>query len=605
MYFKSIKINNYKSIGLSDNAIDLESSVTAVIGKNESGKSNILEAVGACILDDRLNSNLAGHPNRNNLEIPVTLEVILAFTAEEASRYCVREDTHIVLDKNEIPQLSGGLAEVMRNDCELIEARDYFQSHEIGQLYSNIDSNKRIYIDRVKVIDQIIMRGRTDTIAALRSYVLVDGEDAEALSRHVDVIESRTTEYYSLLPKVFYRDQASLSSLPSKITSDDFRRAANDESAIQKKLLIAAGISQEDIERAFTLSNPGERKTIRDRNVRRLDALATDFQNFYRHDDYRIDFEFENSDLNIYAFTGPNAMQFTERSNGFRWYFSLFVNLMAEHPKDSDSRSTLFVLDEPGVFLHVNAQHELLGLFEQLCKSGNQVLYSTHSPSMLDIENAFAIRATEKDSEEGNTRIIRSVFSPHLQGASQRDTLSPLCNALGFNLRYSVSPINSHNVIVEGITDKMYLEAMMCYLKVPTERRPNIIASVGADNIPNIASILLGWGVDFRALLDFDTKGCKVARDLQKLSSDAREVVFDSVTGDDLTCQERIDWDEARTIESLVCSEDRKNPEGQLTEENKKLLAIEFRETARADGCTLSDETVEAFRSLFSRLGIA
>ena len=46
MFLESAKIDNFKSIGRENNILHVENSVTALIGTNESGKSNILEAIG-------------------------------------------------------------------------------------------------------------------------------------------------------------------------------------------------------------------------------------------------------------------------------------------------------------------------------------------------------------------------------------------------------------------------------------------------------------------------------------------------------------------------------------------------------------------------------
>ena len=47
MKISKIKINNFKSIGEEKNELKLESGVTALIGKNEAGKSNVLDAINA------------------------------------------------------------------------------------------------------------------------------------------------------------------------------------------------------------------------------------------------------------------------------------------------------------------------------------------------------------------------------------------------------------------------------------------------------------------------------------------------------------------------------------------------------------------------------
>lgn len=62
MRISSVIINNYKSIGNQNNILLLEDDVTALIGKNDSDKSNVLEILGAIsfnhyIINDFYNLN--------------------------------------------------------------------------------------------------------------------------------------------------------------------------------------------------------------------------------------------------------------------------------------------------------------------------------------------------------------------------------------------------------------------------------------------------------------------------------------------------------------------------------------------------------------------
>ena len=75
-------------------------------------------------------------------------------------------------------------------------------------------------------------------------------------------------------------------------------------------------------------------------------------------------------------------MSFSERTNGLRWYISLFIDILAQ--KNNRENPILFLLDEPGVYLHVNAQKKILELFQDLTKTKNQVIYTTHSPYMIN-----------------------------------------------------------------------------------------------------------------------------------------------------------------------------------------------------------------------------
>jgi hypothetical protein len=66
------------------------------------------------------------------------------------------------------------------------------------------------------------------------------------------------------------------------------------------------------------------------------------------------------------------------------------------------------------------------------------------------------------------------------------------------------------------MSDCYYVQGMRKYLdgKSPISAEVNFIPNVGADQIPNMAALLFGWGVDFKVLLDSDTKGSQVAKKL-------------------------------------------------------------------------------------------
>ena len=144
------------------------------------------------------------------------------------------------------------------------------------------------------------------------------------------------------------------------------------------------------------------------------------FNNFYKQENVKISISIEGTLLRILIKTTGRHMQMSERSNGLRWYLNLFVALRANHTK---SNNVIFLMDEPGVHLHVDAQKKLLTLFTDLSKKENQVIYSTHSPTMIDTRKLYQIRAVENRS--GQTVIHNAVNGDNIQGSSKVETLSP------------------------------------------------------------------------------------------------------------------------------------------------------------------------------------
>jgi len=85
------------------------------------------------------------------------------------------------------------------------------------------------------------------------------------------------------------------------------------------------------------------------------------------------------------------------RSLGFLWYLSFYINFIATSI-ESKSNSYLFLLDEPGLHLHPAGQKDLTQLLEQLAQK-NQLIYTTHSPFMIDRNFPDRVRLVNKTNE--------------------------------------------------------------------------------------------------------------------------------------------------------------------------------------------------------------
>src|SRR5699024_8240355 len=169
--------------------------------------------------------------------------------------------------------------------------------------------------------------------------------------------------------------------------------------------------------------------------------------------------------------------------------------------------------DEPGVHLHVEAQKKLLELFSDLTKTKNQIIYTTHSPFMLNEYYLNEIKAIEKSSK-GYSKVINSVLSDKMNDSLKKETLSPLFKALGMKLEHNIGMTpNQLNVITEGYTDALYLNEVA---KILEYENIKFIPSICASQMENLISIFLGWGLQYKALFDDDDEGRKEKNRLLK-----------------------------------------------------------------------------------------
>ncbi|MBJ7592230.1 AAA family ATPase [Aeromonas veronii] len=133
------------------------------------------------------------------------------------------------------------------------------------------------------------------------------------------------------------------------------------------------------------------------------------------------------------------------RSKGFNWFFSFIVWFSRiQSDKKSDY---ILLLDEPGLNLHASAQADLLRFINDLSDK-YQIIYTTHSPFMVESEHLDRIR-TCLETNSG------SVISDSIQ-EKDPNTLFPLQAALGYDIAQNLF-ISKKNLLVEGPADLIYL----------------------------------------------------------------------------------------------------------------------------------------------------
>ena len=74
-----------------------------------------------------------------------------------------------------------------------------------------------------------------------------------------------------------------------------------------------------------------------------------------------------------------------ERSKGFQWFFNYMVKLKFNPNYKGKLENSIFLLDEPGSYLHSSAQSELLKELHTVSEK-NTIIYCTHSQYLLNPE---------------------------------------------------------------------------------------------------------------------------------------------------------------------------------------------------------------------------
>lgn len=193
-------------------------------------------------------------------------------------------------------------------------------------------------------------------------------------------------------------------------------------------------------------------------------------------------------------------IELESRSKGFQWFFSFYLVFLVE--SNEGHKDAMLLLDEPGLHLHPTAQQELLNFFEKLAVN-NPLVYTTHSPFLIDGERIHRVRPVTED-DSGHSRISVDTWP------QDRETIFPLQAAAGYAM---VRGLFQHrkNVLVEGMSDYLYLHALNLHCHaLGRQGLPEdiyITPCGGAKLVGHIASMFLGQEVRPVVLLDGDAAG--------------------------------------------------------------------------------------------------
>jgi predicted ATP-dependent endonuclease of OLD family len=217
---------------------------------------------------------------------------------------------------------------------------------------------------------------------------------------------------------------------------------------------------------------------------------------------------------------------FEQRSSGFRWFFS-FLAAFSEF--ESRPGRVVVLLDEPALTLHARAQQDFLRFINERLAPKHQVVYTTHSPFMVETGRLERARIVEDKGPDLGAEVTTEVL------ATDSDSVFPLQAALGYDIAQTLF-VGPDNLLVEGTSDFTYLTVISDYLKeevrTPLDERWRILPCGGVQNIPTFVA-LLGSHLEVSVLIDSGTRGSQRLTELgnRGLLDLSRLVTIGQVTG--------------------------------------------------------------------------
>ena len=524
MKLTKASVEQFKSIDDSDEfTLD---QVTCLVGKNEAGKTAILEALyklnpveedtGDFTLEEYPRKHLTTYRQRMKEE-PATI-VRTQWKLEDNDLQSLEEEYGADVLKSRTIGINKGYSNTLLCEIPLDEGR-IVQSILAS---ANLNAAERGPLARQESVKDLLAKLSEMGSPTPKQQALL--ERIQGMFPDGDANSSVTKAIIKLLPKFVYFDV--YSQLPGRVALDDLNRQIEQhgESSVHFKyriflaLLGMTGTSLSDIEGASELETLiMELEAVGAHLTDKIKEYWTQNQHLkvvFRYDAAKAD---DAPPLNsgfILSTRIENTrhmatINFDERSMGFIWFFSFLV--WFSQVKELYGKNLILLLDEPGLSLHGKAQQDLVRYINKELRPSHQVVYTTHSPFMIDVENVFSLRSVEDVVESKGTdgmsreRLLGTKVGEKIL-SRESDTLFPLQGILGFDAAQTFF-VGPYVVVVEGPTEKALFDWFSRQLerkgREALDIRWAVCPAEGAPKITSFVTLFHGRGLKIAVLADY------------------------------------------------------------------------------------------------------
>jgi predicted ATPase len=636
MKLKTVRIDHFKHV-LDSTEVAIQPDITCLVGKNESGKSAFLEALR------RLKPAHGAASFSSPTHYPAWLEKRHRREAKAKGR-----------DLDEKSPINATFT-IEPEDVAAVEARfgeDVLLSDTftISRKYTNqyagvfeVDETKAVAnlladIELPTVLEPLNSCEKFSTLRAKVSSLSPDGSEESATTLALtevtkainELLPDDTTLWQSVwrvlfarVPQFFYFSE--YSSLPSTVPIRELLEADEDKLEDDEQTALAL-LQLAEFEKDHLLDADYETRKRELQNVaNELGEQVLDYWTTNQHLRVEMDLTLTKQpanngqttvidELHIRMWDDQHklSLRFDERSSGFRWFFS-FLTAFSRY--EFDDTPIIILLDEPGLGLHATAQRDFLRFIEERLSKRCQVIYTTHSPFMIQPDHLERARLVEDKGRDRGSVTTSDVLT------TDSDTLFPLQAALGYDIAQHLF-IAKDNLVVEGPSDFLFMQTISERLiedgREGLDKRWSIMPLGGADVIPAFVA-LLGNHLDVTVVVDSRKEGHQKLTALAKAGFLGEKRI---ITIGEVADRKMAD------IEDLFAKDDYVALYNAAF--GKKMKAVDLkgtdpivRQIARNEGvdrydhnapaevllrerakrvATLSDETLNAFEALFKRI---
>ena len=537
MKLERVKIKNFRSI--KEATIEFDPSCRVLVGKNESGKSNILKALrlldrGYAPSNDDKRTIRRGEKALKQDGSDSYVAFIFTLHEEEAQKlFEVTQSKVSLLDRLQpyIGRLNGKVVTI----DDMLSA--YLSKIEYRV---NLQTGERHYLNPI-----IQSENFKPTEPTTDLYRILSESSEEVLSEH--------------LPSVLFWRYKDKDILPEKVNLQSFR-GDPDSYPLLKNMFLLYGVEDDKIG-MFIDNAMGSGITDLENHLAGIAETATDHLKAVWEERRNENIQFSLKPYGESEITmnikEERWYKFEQRSDGFK-RFIYFLLTLSFQAKTNRLRNTLLLLDEPSTGLHPSSERDLL---DELIKISNKnyLVYSTHSIFMIDLKKIKRHYIVKRDDEITNVRETEK---------SRILDEEVLYKSLGFSF---LDILKLKNIIFEGWRDKRIFELVI-------EKMDGEIKSIGychadgAHDIKLVSAMLELAGRQCLIVSDCDTDGRRAQKEYTKNKGYGDWKTYkdidrgiDAITGEDFINNDHI----VKRIGQIIPSISPKLTAENLPQENK------------------------------------
>lgn len=501
---KSVHIKNYRSIK-DTGKIEINDKVTVFAGKNESGKTNILEAIQSFYQREFKEDDIPVDNKSANPEVKVNFEMNDEYICEKLNIKIPDNKNKFSLcitrSKKNIDKYEGSILEIistifLNKFSEKEECVEYINEKECFELIKLIiNSHEDEHVDVIsKKLDKVKEETEKQKIT---QYII-------SLLKELKINEMLN----NLIPQIAYFDSFE-DKLPDELKKDDIIKSDFDKkNSVFINLLHMLDMDKQEFIKKIegnVRNQSSEFKTFSEKITQKYNSV-------YLQEKVAIGLDKNGDKIFVQIFDEGdknNDTKPSQRSQGFQWFIAFYLLL---NSLDDDA---IILIDEPGLYLHATAQKDILKFLNEDIK--NMILFTTHSPYLIDIDKLDSLNLVRKSPKLG------TIVNQKYYECSDQDTITPLITAIGYNIAKNPLEIgNGLNIITEGISDRFY---MLSFLKLKeVNSNINIIPSRGSSNMHLLVAMVIGWNLEYLILLDKDSGGNDAIEQLKGLYINEEEM---------------------------------------------------------------------------------